>query len=225
LDLRGQLIMTNHFLDLRDIDAEIALERKRAISGEDRTFSKAEHDELVTKAAESARNTGYEEGYKAGREAERADVLSEIKVVMESLTPKMEGFLAGISDHQARLEDQVLDFVMSACIKVLPEAVDTWGRDRVMQEIESTISRCIDKPSLKITASERAAYELRNQLDELAAEKGFKGDISVLGGPDLTRGEVRIEWDNGFMEYRMPEVCDEIIAALKAAHNQQKTTK
>ena len=44
----------------------------------------------------------------------------------------------------------------------------------------------------------------------------------VTADPSLKNGEARMTWENGFMQYSLDRVCDEILQALRHASEQMK---
>lgn len=206
-------------LDLVDIKAEIEQEKKLAQSGDNRIYKKPEHDRLLNEAKEQAHEEGAKEGYAKGRNDEKEDILAETAKNIENLSPILAGFLAEGTDHRARLEEQALSFAISVWEKISPQIVDQWGKDKMLGQVKDTLEKCFDKPQLKIYSSQGAAHELRDQIDALADKINYQGLVSVSGSPDIGRGEIKVEWDNGFLEYKLPEICAEIAAKMNEARN------
>ncbi len=210
--------MTASSITFTDFKQEIRVEKEREATGANRIYSRDEHQALVAEAVEAAKEEAFAQGQESGKELERKDVLAEAAASLESISPKLEELLSDKLSHHQQLQEQVLEFVKSICMRIFPEIVANWGEENVVQQVEKTIEQCLSEPKLVVSTCQRSAYELRDFIEDLANEKGFKGEIQVRGNQEYDLGEVHVEWDNGFVSYSMTDLCDQIIEAIETAH-------
>ena len=58
---------------------------------------------------------------------------------------------------------------------------------------------------------------MAERLEEVGRSLGHDGRIDVIADPDMTLGDARVEWDNGFMQYSFDTICNRILKSLRAA--------
>lgn len=200
----------------RDFDGELDHERQEA----ERRARACYTPEDLEAALADARAAAFAEGHAAGR----AEGIAESRASSEALrsealgalVPQLERLIGEADRHRAALEAQVLDFTLSVCEQVFPEVLSR-SRDRALDRVRKTIGLALGSACLRIMLSERALPLLRPQIEQAARDIGLKTRVELAAEPALSEGDVRVEWDNGFMEYSFAGVCDRILSALRQA--------
>lgn len=201
----------------RDFDRELDRERQEA----ERRARACYTPEDLEAALADARAEAFREGHAAGR----AEGMAESRVssealraeVLGTLGPQLERLIGEADRHRAALEAQVLDFALSVCEQVFPEVLRSRSRDRALDRVKKTIELALGSATLRITLAERALPLVRPEIEQAAQAIGLKARVELAADPALPEGEVRMEWDNGFMEYSFAGVCDRILTALRQA--------
>jgi flagellar assembly protein FliH len=201
----------------RDFDRELDHERQEA----ERRARACYTPEDLEAALADARAAAFAEGHAAGR----AEGIAESRASSEALraealgalVPQLERLIGEGDRHRAALEAQVLDFTLSVCEQVFPEVLRSRSQDRALDRVKRTIGLALGSACLRIMLSERALPLLRPGIEQAARDIGLKARVELAADPALSEGEVRMEWDNGFMEYSFAGVCDRILSALRQA--------
>jgi len=159
--------------------------------------SRAEKSFWSTDEREAARNEGFERGRQAGidetltaMEAKTASALETIATKVSALTAQLDTQRQQLKSEGIVLANMIARSLTSALIAREP-----------MHEIEVLFSEALeflpDTPHIAVRLNEALLEVAREKLDTVAAERGFQGKLIILGQPDITEGDCRIEWAKG----------------------------
>ncbi len=85
-------------------------------------------------------------------------------------------------------------------------------------EVEALLRECLgwagEAPHLVVRVHDEAAESLRDKVDALAAEKGFRGRVMVLPDPEVAPGDGRIDWADGGAVRQQGRIDEQIAAAV-----------
>lgn len=200
----------------RDFDRELDHERQEA----ERRARACYSPEDLEAALADARAAAFAEGHAAGRAEGIAESQASSEALrseaLGALAPQLERLIGEADRHRAALEAQVLDFTLSVCEQVFPEVLGR-SRDRALDRVKKTIGLALGSACLRIMLSERALPLLRPEIERAARDIGLQARVELATDPALSEGDVRMEWDNGFMEYSFAGICDRILSALRQA--------
>ncbi|MEP1443945.1 MAG: FliH/SctL family protein [Hyphomicrobiales bacterium] len=161
-----------------------------------------DHELALKEAEERGRLIGLEEG-KAGEEARLAN---EARRVADAAA----AILAAIDGDRTQLERDSAALAFSIGKKLAGEALSRFPLDN----IEALISECLGPlrttPHLVVRLHEKDAAAITDTVGKFARESGFDGRFVVLGEPDFTPGDCRIEWADGGIIRNLDTVETEI---------------
>nr|WP_282960695.1 FliH/SctL family protein [Actibacterium sp. MT2.3-13A] len=132
--------------------------------------------------------------------------------------------IAEADRHRAALEAQALDFTLSVCEQVFPEVLRRCSRDRALDRVKKTIALALGSACLRVALSPSALPLLRPDIEAAARAAGLEARIEIAVDPALAEGDVRMEWNNGFMDYSCAAICDRILTALRQAQAGNRDT-
>jgi len=182
--------------------------------------SRAEKSFWSTDERDAARNEGFERGRQAGidetmaaMEAKTASALETIASNVGALTAQLETQRQQLKQEGIVLANMIARSLSSALIAREP-----------MHEIETLFSEALeflpDTPHIAVRLNEALLEVAREKLDTIAAERGFQGKLIILGQPDITQGDCRIEWakggivkDQNLVKKRIFEITNQYIDA------------
>ena len=201
----------------RDFDSEIDRERQEAERLRRACYTPEDMEAALSKVRDEALREGHAAGRAEGLAEARASAEALRAEALGALGPQLEQLIGAADRHRAALEAQVLDFTLSVCEQVFPEVLHGCSRDRVLDRVKKTIELALGSSCLRIMVSERALPLLQPEIEQAAQAGGLEARLEIAADPALSEGDVRVEWDNGFMEYSFADVCDRILTALKVA--------
>ena len=196
----------------RDFDRELEIERGEAPSED----APAIVQDLEERIAE-AREAGFADGEAAGRAAAEAELRGACEArraeALTALSSRLGEFVAEADMHRATLEIELVDFALAVCDRLLPEAVAQLSEPRLRDELREGLKLVQGEGQVRV----RVALDLRDAIEaDIArmAGPGLGARVQVAGDAALAPGDVRLEWDNGFMEYSFAATCERLISAL-----------
>ncbi len=182
--------------------------------------SRSEKSFWSTDEREAARNEGFERGRQVGKDetlaamdAKTASALETIATNVSALTAQLEAQRQQLKQEGIVLANMIARSLTSALIAREP-----------MHEIESLFSEALeflpDTPHIAVRLNEASLNAAREKLEAVAAERGFQGKLIILGQPDITQGDCRIEWaqggivkDQNLVKKRISEITSQYIDA------------
>lgn len=203
----------------RDFDSDMDPKSRLSEVRIGAVYTRDEHDEAV----EAAQKQAYEDGRMAGR-AEAAVAAAESDqerqlTALEALAPAMRALLEDADRHHAVLEAQMLDFVLSVFDRVAPQVVEAQARVQAEREVANAVRMALGSAILKVFFAPSAQKDGEAQVQRTARLQGYGGRIEVLPDPELSEGDVRVEWDHGVMRYSFNDICQRILASLGTARD------
>lgn len=197
----------------RDFDRELEIERGDI----NPAAAAAEATALDARIAE-ARAAARAEGEAAGRAAARAELLAEREAqrveALGLLAARMGDLVAGADAHRQALEGELIDFAVAVCERLAPEAVELFAEERLRAELAEVLRMVQDEGRVRVRVAAELRDEIAADITQETADGIASGRIEVAADPAFGPGDLRVEWDNGFMEYGFAATCDRLIAAL-----------
>lgn len=201
----------------RDFDEEAEFEERRRIHAKRAIYTPEDLEEAVNRARKEA----YEDGRLAGRteaSIEAAEsVASRSADALVVLAPQLQKLLDQADKHQAALEYQLLDYVLTVFRQVAPELVRDTALVRAEAEIKKAIRMAVGASSLRIHVPADLAGDLTEGIEQQVQASGFSGRVHIQTDTRLKAGDTKVIWDNGLMDFSLTELSDKVLAALKHA--------
>jgi flagellar assembly protein FliH len=205
------------FVPSRDFDDELDAERRAEEHRRNAIYTAEEMEGALAAAREAGRREGRVEGEAAARAAALKTAAERTLVALEAVAPAVRTLVADADRHHAALEAQLMEFVLAVFDRVLPELVRSQAQARTEAEIRRAVGMALGSARLTLRLPPDAAAAFTPDLTRRLRDAGFEGRAEVLADAALGPGDVRAEWDNGFMDYSYAAICNQIIGALNAA--------
>ncbi|MFY0597923.1 MAG: hypothetical protein JXQ85_15950 [Cognatishimia sp.] len=215
-------------LSLRDFDAEsdryggdATAEVAAAAETPLYSFTEEELGKLLVEARQEGMKQGREEGLTEGRREAQADLQAQATAATQELRDQFAVFVSQDSQRRAELERDLIDMVLDICERAVPDLLKAHSTDQVQARLADAIGKGARHAELEIRISPETETILTDVItqitppDQTVAPKIF-ADVS------LKNGEARMTWENGFMQYSLDRVCEEILLALRHASEQMK---
>ena len=206
-----------NFVPSRDFDAELDAERRADEHRRNAVFTAEEMEDARQAARDAGRDEGRAEGEAAARSAALTTAAERTLAALEAVTPAVATLIAGADRHRAALEAQLMEFVLSVFDRVLPELVRSQAAVRTEAEVRRAVGMALGSARLTLRLPKEAAATFAPDLTRRICAAGFEGRVEIHGDPDLAPGDMRAEWENGFMDYSYAAICNQILGALNAA--------
>ena len=215
-------------LTLRDFDAELDRQNQfdaNPVADETPqdvpvfTFTEEELGKLLADARSQGVEQGREEGFADGQREAKATIEAQSVAALEAIHGQMDSFLSQDAQRRNELQADLIDMVLEICERVVPDVVRSYSADRVQARLAETIQMGAEHAQLSLRLSPTTLKTLeKNLVSLLPADQSDR--LKIVADPALKNGEAQMNWQNGFMNYSLDRVCDELMDALRNASTQ-----
>lgn len=214
-------------LTLRDFDAEndLASAGGEAPLQEPETpvytFTEEELGKILAEARQQGFEQGQEDGLNTGRREAQADLQAQATAATQELRDQLAVFVSQDAERRAELERDLTDMVLEIAERAVPDMLKAYSTEQVQARLADAIGKGARQAELDIRVSPETEAILAEMITQITPPDRVMPP-KVAADPNLKNGEARMTWENGFMQYSLDRVCEEILLALRHASEQMK---
>lgn len=169
--------------------------------------------EFETKLS-AARAEAFERGRAEGDAAARKSIEADMAAAAARL--------AGSADKLMKQVDRTCKTQGARALKVAQLAAERLAGELLrrypLEGLTALFTDCIEHvrhaPHLAVRVNDRMAEEMQKRVTEIAAQNGYTGRVVVLGDPETSACDCRIEWADGGVARDFTLVCSQISDAV-----------
>ena len=154
------------------------------------------------------------EGFAAGKESGRQEVMQSIEQQISTALSAISGQLAGLSQAQVQASERQAGSAVEAALTVMRKMFPHLASRHGLAEIESVVCDCLERlrtePRIVIRVADSLLDQVEQRVSQLAAHAGFDGKIVFLSQEGLHPGDIRVEWADGGAERDSDRLWHEI---------------
>ena len=155
-----------------------------------------------------------QESYDQGRQdaIREMEVHAEqiLAVTQQSVASKLEQIFALQEQGIHLAERNTVELANVIVRKLFPTLVVEHGLPEIMAVVRNTLDQFREEPSVTIRVHTDYEESLTKTTEEMAERGIFKGVVHIIGDPEVSPGDCRIEWDGGGAERNMDRLFEEI---------------
>ena len=159
---------------------------------------------------QSAISRAYNEGLSAGRavaETEHAAILAQ---AMSMIATQLSEMNRKMTDDLQAVEARASQIALHFARKLTSNMIDREPTALIQAAFIKCLNLAGQTPSLTVHSSEIIVDELKALLSQRAADHGYRGEIIVVGNPNLEGSSVTIEWPDGGLTFDPDKVRSEV---------------
>jgi len=171
---------------------------------------------------DTARQLGYEEGVRQGREDGRVEgaqaALTEAETrtnaaftaLAEQLTglgQRQEEMFAALAQDCERLVHVILD-------RLLPELVRRGGAEEILGVVRAALTIACNDPVVEVRVPHDVVEGIRPRIARLTRDLAFRGRVDLHGDSFLNDGMVRVRWLHGGAQRDPDQMLAEVTGIL-----------
>jgi len=213
-------------LNLRDFDAENEF---AATGGEPApepeapiyTFTEEELGKILGDARQQGFEQGRADGLTEGRREAQADLQAQATAATQELRDQLAVFVSQDVERRAELERDLIDMVLEIAERAVPDLLKSHSVEQVQARLADAIGKGARRAELEIQVSPETESILAEVISQITPpDRAIPPKVTA--DPNLKNGEARMTWENGFMQYSLDRVCEEVLLALRHASEQMK---
>lgn len=180
--------------------------------------AKSRHDleiEQLMNDAEQARQDSHAQGMREGHEKALSEIEAATKDAINSLTQAAQALF----DQRQKLESNLKQEMVHLSYAIASKLASALIRSKPTAEIQALIEDCLStaapEPRLVVRVSEDICDHIARKIDSMKSATNFTGDIVLIGEPQLSALDCRVEWPDGGSERNHDLVKHEIEDAVQ----------
>lgn len=182
-----------------------------------RSIPEDQVEQMLIAARQSAYDQGYAEG-KASVEARSADRLAK---AADTLAAQAVAAVQALDEKQKQNLTEAIDLAASVARKLAAHLIARQPQTELIELIKECMSSLDRAPHLVVRCHPGLCDAMQSAAEKRMASSGFNGRLVVMGDPDISLGDGRLEWVDGGLVRDINAISQDIntrIAAYLAAH-------
>jgi len=182
-------------------------------------------------AAAEAEQRGFRSGIASAEAQAKAEAERRSAEALEHIATALERLARSLKSVEDRLEAEAVDVAVAVAKKLAPELI----AHEPFAEIAALATRCfgelIAAPHVVVRVNDALYAGVRGRLEDIARACGYEGRLVVLGEPEITAGDCRIEWADGGLtrdrsatEALIAQAVDGYVAVRRGAQTQNASS-
>ena len=168
----------------------------RRTESEEAVAARKMQEEWERKMAEAC-CAAYEEGRTEGEEEARKSLEAETNAAINELLQHVDAFRQSADSELDRIRADAIQ-LGSLTANILAEELIIRSPALSLESVfVEALEHMGDAPHIAVTVNDVLVDEIQKLVSSVATERGFKGNIVVLGDPDTSRGDCNLQWADG----------------------------
>lgn len=145
----------------------------------------------------AARAEGVLQGRAEGRQQVLIELEASTNALAASLTGAIEVLISEMDQRTLTIENAAIEAAVAIGRKAAGEAISANRLAAIETAARDGLIQARGAPHLAIRVCETMVEQVDKLMARLTREAGFAGKIVILGEPDISPGDGRIEWADG----------------------------
>lgn len=161
-------------------------------------------------------NTARQEGYEQGFRSSQNGVDAEANTLLMDINQKLAALLSETADIRTEVENQALEMVKVAVLKLVPTLMADEAAELVSKFIADNFNNFKDEAKLSFYIHPDIISYAQQKIAALANSYDFEGKIALHKDASLAKSDCRIEWKNGGVELKGADQLAKVADLLDA---------
>jgi flagellar assembly protein FliH len=145
----------------------------------------------------TAERNGREAGFVEGLAHASSEIQAQYAAAAAELAQQMAHLLASSDQRSLALEDAAIRIAVDLARRIAAAALAERPQAALEDAARAALGHARGAPHLAVRVHDTLVDEMDKLFARLCRETGFGGRVIVLGEPDITPGEARMEWADG----------------------------
>lgn len=170
----------------------------------------------------AAEAKAYQNGFDAAQREARVQSDRRMALAIEEIAIGIKGIAGRFSGIEIRMETEAVDVAVAVARKLCSELMAA----EPLTEITALVSDCfrhlVSTPHLVVRVNDQLYDAAREQIERLARQSGFTGQLVILAEPEIDTGDCKIEWADGGVVLERAAIdakIDELVRRYVASRN------
>lgn len=160
-------------------------------------FTEEDLEAVRDRAFKQGMELGERDGFERGQQAARQSIEAQRTQSLAGIDAAVRGALGEVRDFRAKLEHDTVRVVTALVSRLAPPLMAAAADAELDGLILDALRAAIGQPRLEIRMAPADIERTRPEIDALAAEAGFRGEVVLIGDVNLPRGAATADWRTG----------------------------
>ncbi len=156
----------------------------------------------------------FSEGFNAGEAATLEKIENKCAASLQDITHQYSLLHEQVALHMSSARSHAADLALTIANLLTPALMEREPYAEIETLFKACVSSLAAEPRIVIRASNHLVPGLKTRIDTAANLAGYPGRIVIIGDPDMQGAYSRIEWADGGVSCRSPELSDEISSLI-----------
>lgn len=164
-------------------------------------FSEEDLAAVRDRAYRQGMEIGERDGFERGRQAAHQSIEAQRAQSLAAIDTAVASALGELSVFRQQMERDAVRVVTALVARLAPPLLDAAADAELDVLVKDILHAAIGRPRLDIRLAPAAVERMRPDIDALAAEAGFRGDIHLVPDAALAAGAAIGDWETGGAEH------------------------
>lgn len=174
----------------------------------EKVYTQSEVDEMMS--------TARQEGYEQGLRGSQSSIEAETNTLLTEVNRKLETLLSETDNIRNEIENQALEMVKTAVLRLVPTLMEHEASELVSKFIADNFNNFKDEAKLSFYIHPDIISYAQQKIAALANSYDFEGKIALHKDASLAKNDCRIEWENGGVELKGADQLAKVADLLDA---------
>jgi flagellar assembly protein FliH len=145
----------------------------------------------------AAEAKAYQNGFDAAQREARVQSDRRMALAIEDIAAGIKGIAGRFAGVEARIETEAVDVAVAVARKLCSELIAAEPLADITALVRDSFRHLVSAPHLVVRINDQLYDAARGQIERMANQSGFAGQLVILAEPDIETGDCRIEWADG----------------------------
>ncbi|WP_438277024.1 FliH/SctL family protein [Nitrobacter sp.] len=145
----------------------------------------------------AAESRAYQNGFDAAQREARVQSDRRIALAIENISADVRAIAQSVAGVEARMETEAVDVAVAVARKLCSELIAAEPLTEIAALVSDSFRHLVSTPHLVVRINDQLYDTAREQIERIAKQNGFTGQLVILAEPDIETGDCRIEWADG----------------------------
>jgi flagellar assembly protein FliH len=145
----------------------------------------------------TAEAKAYQNGFDAAQREAKVQSDRRMALAIEDIAAGIKEIAGRFAGVEARMETEAVDVAVAVARKLCSELIAAEPLAEITALVCDSFRHLVSAPHLVVRINDRLYDAARDQIERMARQNGFAGQLVILAEPDIETGDCRIEWADG----------------------------
>lgn len=152
--------------------------------------------EIAQKIA-AAEAAAYQKGFDAAQREAKVQSDRRMATAIEGIAASVKAIAERFAGIEMRMETEAVDVAVAVARKLCSALIAAEPSAEIIALVRESFRHLVSTPHLVIRINDQLYDTARDQIERIAKQSGFAGQLVILAEPDVATGDCKIEWADG----------------------------